>query len=127
MIWRKCVERTMSVKLPPQVELIRLGRRKAVVLHLIESRPGHDAADLRLFPERHQVGHNAEMLAAPVAAGRAHPALHFVENEEHFVLVADPAQRLQPFAAEMIVAAFALDRLDNDRGDVEAALLRRTA
>ncbi len=117
----------MSVKLPPQVELIRLGRRKAIVLHLIEPRPGHHATDLRLFPERHQVGQHAEMLAAPVAAGRSHAALHFVENEQHFVLVADAAQRLQPFAAEMIVAAFALDRLDDDRGDVDAALLRRTA
>ena len=28
---------------------------------------------------------------------------------------------LQPFAAEMIVAAFALDRLDDDRGDIDAA------
>jgi hypothetical protein len=30
---------------------------------------------------------------------------------------------LQPFAAEMIVAPFALNRLDNNRGDVDAALL----
>ena len=68
MIWRKCVERTMSVKLPPQVELIRLGSTETIVLHFIEPRPGHDATDLRLFAERHQVGHHAEMLAAPVAA-----------------------------------------------------------
>ena len=113
----------MSVKLPPQVELIRLGTRKAIVLNLIEPRPGHDATDLGFFPERHQVGHNAEMLTAPVAAGDAHPALHFVKNEEHFILVADPAEGLQPFATEMIVATFTLDRLDNNRGDVETALL----
>ena len=113
----------MSVKLPPQVELIRLGTRKAIVLDLIEPRPGHYATDLGFFPERHQVGQNAEMLTAPVAAGDAHPALHFVENEQHFILVADPAERLQPFATEMIVATFTLDRLDNNRGDVETALL----
>ncbi len=117
----------MSVKLPPQVELIRLGRRKAVVLHLVQPRPGHDAADLGLLAERQQVRQHAEMLAAPVPAGDAHAALHFVEDQQHFVLVADPAQRLQPFAAEMVVAAFALDRLDDDRGDVETALRRRTA
>ncbi len=61
------------------------------------------------------------MFAAPISAGGAHAALHFVENQEHFVLVADAAERSQPFAAEMIVATFALDRLDDDRGDVDAA------
>ena len=55
-------------------------------------------------------------------AGRAHPALHLVENEKHLVLVANPAERAQPFAAEMIVAAFALNWLDDDRGDVVPAL-----
>ncbi len=35
------------------------------------------------------------------------------------------AKCLQPFAAEMIVAAFALDRLDDDRADIIAAFSNR--
>src|SRR5664279_2037428 len=62
------------------------------------------------------------MFAAPVAASGSHAALHFVENQKHLVLVADPSQSLKPFAAEMIVAPFALDRLDDDRGDIDATL-----
>ena len=65
------------------------------------------------------------MLAAPGAAGRAHAGLHFVENEKHLVLVADFAQLLQPFAAEMIIAALALDRLDDDGANVGAAFRNR--
>ena len=44
------------------------------------------------FSKGQQIGHNIEMFAAPVPAGRAHAALHFVEDEKHFVLVANPAQ-----------------------------------
>ena len=62
------------------------------------------------------------MLAAPVLAGDAHAALHFVEDEQHLVLVANAAQGAEQFAAEMIVAALALDRLDNDGGDIGAFL-----
>ena len=61
------------------------------------------------------------MFAAPIATGCAHAALHFVENEKHFVFVTNLAQRLQPFAAEMIVAALALDRLDDYGADVDLA------
>ena len=59
------------------------------------------------------------MLAAPVAPRCTHAALHFVENEKHFIFIANPSQRLQPFTAEMIVAAFALDRLDDNGADVD--------
>src|SRR5438105_15063861 len=62
------------------------------------------------------------MLATPVATGCSHAALDFVEDKKHLVLVADAAKRLEPFAAKMIVAAFALDRLYDDRRDVDAAL-----
>jgi len=65
------------------------------------------------------------MLAAPVATGRTHAALHFVENEKHLVFIANATQRLEPFTAKMIVAAFALDRLDDDGADVSAALRNR--
>ena len=64
------------------------------------------------------------MFTAPVATRRTHAALHFVEDEEHLVLVANLSQFLQPFAAEMIVAALALDRLNDDGANVDAALRR---
>src|SRR4030095_9649121 len=64
-----------------------------------------------------------EMFAAPVATRGAHAALHFVEDEQDIVFVANRSQFLQPFAAEMIVTAFALDRLDNDGADVDPALI----
>ena len=63
------------------------------------------------------------MFAAPIAAGRSHAALHFVENKEYLVFVANFSQLLQPFTAEMIIAAFALDRLDDDGANVDLALL----
>ena len=44
-----------------------------------------------------------------------------VEDEQDVVRVAEAAQGAEPFGAEMIVAAFALDRLDDDGGDVRAA------
>src|SRR5258705_13707902 len=67
------------------------------------------------------------MLAAPITTGCAHAALHFIENEKEFVVVANCSQRLQPFAAEMIVAALALDRLNDDGADVDLALVDKIA
>ena len=67
------------------------------------------------------------MFAAPVAAGGAHAALHFVENQQDIVFVGNFSQLLQPFTPEMVVAAFALDRLDDDCADVDVALLDEIA
>ena len=100
------------------------GQPEAVVGDLIQARAGHDAADLGLLAEREQVGQHSEMLAAPLPSGHPHAALHFVEDEEHIVLVADLAQRLEEFTPEMVVSPFPLNRLDNNRGDV-VALLRQ--
>jgi hypothetical protein len=47
---RKWVERTMSVKLPPQVELIRLGTRKQFSLTLIERGPAITPQTWAFFP-----------------------------------------------------------------------------
>src|SRR5437016_7298703 len=63
------------------------------------------------------------MFATPVTAGGAHAALHFVENQQDIVFVGNISQLLQPFTAKMIVASFALDRLDNNRANVDVALL----
>ena len=56
------------------------------------------------------------MLPGPHLAGDAHAALHLVEDEEHFVLVAYLAQLLEELGAEVVVAALALYRLDDDGG-----------
>src|ERR1043166_2116172 len=61
------------------------------------------------------------MLAAPIATSRAHAALHLVENKEDIVLSGNFPQFSQPFATEMIVAALALDRLDNNGADIDLA------
>ena len=63
------------------------------------------------------------MFAAPIAARRSHAALHLVKNKQHLSFVANFSQLLQPFAPEMIVTAFALDRLDDDCAYVDLALL----
>ena len=57
------------------------------------------------------------MLPGPHLASDAHAALHFVEDEEHFVFVAYLAKLLEELCAEVVVSAFALYRLDDDGGD----------
>src|SRR5205807_8756646 len=69
------------------------------------------------------IGHNIEMFAAPVAPRRTHSALHFVEDKKNVVFVANPPQFLQPLTAEMIIAAFALDRLNDNGTDVDPPLV----
>src|SRR6059058_6554331 len=63
------------------------------------------------------------MLTAPHLTGDTHAALHFVEDEKDVVFVADLAELFQPFAPEMIIAALALDRFDDDGADVDLAPL----
>src|SRR5437868_15014479 len=63
------------------------------------------------------------MLATPGAPSSAMPGLHFVETQQDVALVADFPQLAQPFATEMIVAPFSLDRFDYDRGDVGPAFI----
>src|SRR5436190_22882853 len=63
------------------------------------------------------------MFAAPIASRRAHSALHFIKDKKDVVFVANRSQFLQPFAAEMIVSALTLDRLDDDGADVDPSLI----
>src|SRR5881396_3250787 len=67
------------------------------------------------------------MFAAPVASRRAHPALHFIKDKKDVVFIANRSQFLEPFAAEMIVSALTLDRLDDDGADVDPALIDEVA
>src|SRR4029453_13654744 len=67
------------------------------------------------------------MFTAPVASRGAHAALHLVKNQEDIVFVGNRSQFLQPFAAEMVVAPLALDRLDDNGANVDVALLDEIA
>src|SRR4051812_33785418 len=67
------------------------------------------------------------MLAAPVPASCTRAALDLVEDEEDIVLVANFAKGPQPFAAKMVVAALALNRLDDERGNVMPFALEESA
>src|SRR5205085_12026888 len=64
---------------------------------------------------------------APHLSSCSEAALDFVENQQHLVLVADLAEPLEEFTSEMIVAALALDRLDDDRRNINTAFLNETA
>src|SRR5205823_9448712 len=75
--------------------------------------------------KREQIRHNVEMFAAPIAAGRAHPALHFIEDKEDVIFVTDAPKRLQPFTAKMVIAAFTLDWLNDDGADVDLAFINK--
>src|SRR5438876_11169832 len=81
---------------------------KRAVFDFVQPRAGHHAADLRFLSKRHQVGHNIEVFAAPIAPGSAHAALDLVKNQQDIVFVTNLSERSQPFAAEMVVATLAL-------------------
>ena len=89
-----------------------------IVRNIIDARANHDATDLHLLAEGHDVWFDAEPLMGPPFAGNANASLDFVENEECFVFVAKFAQPLQELWTEMVVAPFTLDRLDDDCGNV---------
>ena len=85
----------MSVRLPPQVELIRPGERKTLSSTSIDPPPGHDSAELDLLAEGDDVGSEAELLVAPRRTCHAGAGLHLVENEERIVAVAQLLHRQQ--------------------------------
>src|SRR5438105_2657880 len=58
------------------------------------------------------------MLATPVFAGSSDSGLDLIKDEQDLVIIANPAERPQPFAPEMIIASLALNWLDNNGSDV---------
>src|SRR5262245_8736713 len=67
------------------------------------------------------------MFAAPIAAGGAHAALHFIENQQDIVFIRNFSKFLQPFTAEMVIAPLALDSLDDSGANVDVTLLNEIA
>src|SRR5436190_19300814 len=91
---------------------------ETVVFYLVQAWARHDTADLGLFAKNQQVGPHVKMLTTPIPSRDSHTALHFIEDEQEVVLVAETAQGLQKLASKMVVTALALDGLDDDRGDI---------
>jgi hypothetical protein len=94
-----------------------------VVLHVVDAPRDHDAADLGLLPEGEDVGLDTEVFVGPQLAGDPHAGLHLVENEQEFILVRELTQLVEELLAEVIVPAFALDRLDDEARDVVPVFL----
>src|SRR4051794_23681691 len=85
------------------------GQPEAVIFYFVQSRSSHDTTHLHLFAKDEQVGHDTKMIATPVIASDTHAALDLVENEQNVILIAQLAEGLEKFAAEMIVTAFTLN------------------
>ena len=66
---------------------------------------------------RQDVGLHAPMFAREHLAGATDARLHFVEDQQDAVLVAELAQAGEKAVGRHEIAAFALDRLDQDRRD----------
>ena len=89
------------------------------LLHQRLLRDHHADRQARAEPlrERHDVRHDAEVLRGEHLAGAADARLHFVEDQQNAVPVAQRAQALQEAIRRHQVTALALDRLDQDRRD----------
>ena len=119
MISRKRWKRTMSTRLPPQVELMREPTLKTFSGSSSTFGPTRQPQHLRLLAEGEARRAEAEVLVRPHLAGEADAGLHLVDDEEALVRRARQAgQGLQELGAEVVVAAFGLDGLDEDGGDV---------
>ena len=94
------------------------GDLEDVVGDVVDAVVGGEAADLRLLAEGEQVGLDAHLLPAPHRAGQSDARLDLVEDQQELVLVGERAQALEELGAEVVVAALALDRLDDQRRDV---------
>ena len=65
--------------------------------------------------QRHDIRHDAGVLIGKPLARAAAAALHFIENQQQFVLVGQLPQAFQETIRRNADAAFALDRLDQNR------------
>src|SRR5690606_26808015 len=100
---------------PGAVDATRL--RKHVVRYFVDAPVHEDAADLHLLGETDDVGGDAVVLVGPPATGEAKTRLYLVVDQERFVFIGQAAQLDEELGAKVVVAAFPLDRLHQDRGD----------
>ena len=102
--------------LPPKVEPC------APLLPGADGLLGDDGADRHAGSQslrgEEDVGLDALVLAGPHLSGAPDAALHLVRHQQDAVPVAERAQVAQPSRRRDDVAAFSLNRLDEDGGDV---------
>src|SRR5439155_700350 len=121
-IQSRCVSRSPFIKptaaaLSPCAGFLR-------PLHPSTSSAADEAANLRLLAEAEDVGLHAKMLEAPHSSGEPDAGLHFIEDQQHVVFVAELPHGPEELGAEMVVAALSLDRLHDERGDFVLALAK---
>ncbi len=98
--------------------------RKDVVLHLFDPSSAEEPAHLHLLPERDHVRLD-EVLVRPHLPRHADAGLDLVDDQHRLVLVGQLPERPEELAAEMVVASFSLDRLDDDRRNVVLVVAER--
>ena len=94
------------------------GQLEDVVLHLLDPARDHDAAHLQLLPEGHDVRLEAEVLMRPHRPRHTDAGLDLVDDEQSLVRVTALPERPEELSPEVVVAALALDRLDDQTGDL---------
>src|SRR6185295_3518181 len=67
--------------------------------------------------QRHDIRLHVPVLAGKHFPGAPYARLHFIENQQNAVAIAELAQARQKSIGRYQVATFALNRLDQDRGD----------
>ena len=58
------------------------------------------------------------MLMCPPFTCHSDSGLDFIEDEQHFVFIAQGSYRFEEFGSEMVVTALTLNRLHDEGGDV---------
>ena len=93
---------------------------KYVVLNLVKPRAGQHPADLRLFAKGDDIraGLFAEQLMRPELAGNADAGLHFIVDQQQVLFIAQLPQLPGKFGPDVVVAPFALNRFDNNGGNI---------
>ena len=104
----------MASGLPPKVEPCVPAVIPLAASAVGEARPDRKTAAERLG-ERHDVRFDADTLIGEQLAGTTHAGLHFVEQQEQSMLIAELAQGTQERRLDDAHAAFAHDRFDEDR------------
>src|SRR3972149_428684 len=101
------------------------GLVKDVLLHLVDTATREDAANLGFFSEHQDVGREAEVLIGPHFSREPDTGLHLVDDEQELVLEGELPQFAQELRPKVIVAPFALDRLDDERRDLVGVVFDR--
>ena len=81
---------------------------------------GHARA--QALGQRHHIGGDAGPLVGKPFAGAAHARLHFIQDQQPALGIAQGTHLLQVFLAHGVQTAFALDGLHHDGDDVGVAL-----